>query len=101
MGAAVGEAQAGTGDQGVYVTRPGLGRYPRADVGRDAAHAPPLALDLAGVEPRANLDPQAPHAVAHRTGAPHGPLRRVECCQEAVAGGVDLLALEAGQLAAD
>jgi hypothetical protein len=48
----------------------------------------------------ADLERQRPHRFDHGKGAPHRRDRTVEGCEEAVPGGCDLPAAEAGRLAA-
>src|SRR5918912_3540752 len=83
------------------LTRPGQRRDPRAGVDGDPAHLPVRELALAGVEPCAELEPEAAHAVADRARGADRACGPVEGGEEAVAGGVDLAPAVARELAAD
>src|SRR5262245_51174005 len=70
-------------------------RDPGPDVDRDAARLAGDQLDLAGVDPRAHLDPQVGHRIADPNGATDPASRPVERREEPVTRGVDLGAPEA------
>src|SRR5205085_6553659 len=105
--AALLEGDPGAGDEiahrarDEHLARPGERRDPRTGVDGDAAHLAVRELALAGVESCAQLEPEAPHAVADRAGGADRPRRPVEGGEEAVAGGVDLPSAVARELAAD
>ena len=81
------------------VAGPGEARDASADVHREAAHLLPHTLAFAGVESRANRDAHLPHRLDDLSRAFQSLRRRVERCEQTVAGGVDLLAVEPFQLA--
>src|SRR6266581_4701649 len=64
-------------------------RDARADVDSDAAKLRPHHLALAGMEPGADLEPEAPDAVADRARGAYTPSRPVEGREETVARCVD------------
>src|SRR5919197_3887134 len=72
--AALLEVDPGAGDEVAngardeHLARPGERRHARAGVHGDPAHLPVRQLALAGVEPGAQLEPEAAHAVADRAG---------------------------------
>src|SRR5439155_23692783 len=96
VGATVLEVESGPGHKITDRTRrehlpgPGLILHPRADHGGDAAELPGDPLALAGVEPRADLDPQRTDRVASGEAAAHGARRAVEGCVEPVTSRVPL-----------
>src|SRR5919197_291292 len=102
--AALLEGDPGAGDEVAHrardehLARPGEGRDARAGVNRDAAHLPVRELALAGVEPGSELEPEPPDRLLDRVGGPDCPRRSVECCEEAVPRGVDLLPPETVEL---
>ena len=74
------------------LSRLGGGHHPRGDVHTDAAHVARISvsqLDLAGVEPGAELDPQRSYVVGERARAADRPRQAIEGGQDAVAGGLD------------
>ena len=76
-------------------------RDPGAEVDGEALDARVGELDLARVEPGADLEAEPANRVADRAGAPDRARRAVERGQEAVAGDPDLLAAEPLQPVAD
>src|SRR5829696_1681342 len=76
-------------------------RHARADVHRHAGHVVAHDLDLAGVDARANLEPQLSGAVAGLARAPDRARRPVEGGEEAVPERLDLVTLECAQGLAD
>ena len=72
-----------------------------ADVDGDPADLAVDQLALAGVQAGADLEAELAHRLGDRAGAADRPGRAVEGGEEAVAGGVDLLAAEPDQLAPD
>src|SRR2546423_14547095 len=105
--AALLEGDPGAGDEVAHrardehLARPGERRDARAGVDGDSAHLPVRELALARVQPGAELEPEAAHAVADRPRGADRARRPVEGGEEAVAGGVDLAAAEAHELCAD
>ena len=67
-------------------------------VNRDAADVRVAQLDLTGVQPDPDLDPEAPRAIAYRTRAADGAGGAVEGCDEAVTCRLDLATTESLQL---
>ena len=76
-------------------------RDPRADHHREPRDLALVELALAGVDARADVEPELADALDDRLGAADRPRRAVEGREEAVAGRVLLLAAVARQLAAD
>jgi hypothetical protein len=83
------------------LTRVGPSGDPRTDVHGDAGDPVVSELDLAGVEPRPDLEIQRSHRRNNRLSAADGPSRAVERCEEAIAGRIHLTAVEPLQLAPD
>src|SRR5439155_24867411 len=75
--------------------------HSRAGVGGDPGDLAVEQLALARVQAGSHLDSQCADSFDDRLGAADRPCRPVEAGQEAVAGGVDLAAAEADELAAD
>src|SRR5689334_7153280 len=84
-----------------HLSRFGEGRDPRADVDCDSAGLAVHEFALAGMQTRAYLQVEVADALADSEGAADRPRRAVEGGEEAVAGGVHLLAAETPQLRAD
>lgn len=107
VGAAIVEAEVGAGDQILDragdedLARPRQRGYPRPDMHRDPADAIWSYLDLAGVQPRADLKAERPHRLADAAGTANRPRRAVEGCEEAVSRRVDFGASVALQLLPD
>src|SRR2546423_13682646 len=105
--AALLEGDPGAGDEVAHrardehLARACEGGDARAGVEGGPAHLPVRDLALAGVEPGAELEPEAAHAVPDRAGGADRSRRPVEGGEEAVPGGVDLAAAVADELAAD
>jgi hypothetical protein len=68
---------------------------------RDAAGLVSNQLALAGVQARADLQPERAHGVGYRARTAHSARGAVKGGKEAIAGGVDLAPAELGQFAAD
>jgi hypothetical protein len=75
--------------------------YARRDRDRDPCYLAPLELRLAEVKSGADLEAELANGLDGRCGAAHGGTRRVEGDEEAVAGRVDLAAVEPLDLPAD
>src|SRR6267143_3930170 len=73
----------------------------RADVHRDAGELGAAHFALAGVQPRAHLEPQPLDTLGDGTRGSHAARGAVERSQEPVAGGVDLPATEVYEALAD
>src|SRR5437867_351470 len=82
----------GAGDE--HFPRRRLSGDTRAGVNRDAADAVVDQLDLAGVNARADVDPQVSQAIDDLERAADRARRTVERCEESVTGTLDLPSLE-------
>src|SRR5437867_2572441 len=104
MSAAVLEGEAGAGDEVLdgardeHLAGPGLRSDPRARVDGDPGDLAVQEFALAGVQAGAHLEPQLADLLDDRLRAADRPRGPVEAREEAVAGGVDLPAAEAGEL---
>ena len=84
-----------------YLVRSGGGGDSGADRHGQACHLAVVEFALAGVDARAQFESEIANALDECLGTANGPCRAVEGREEAVAGGVALLATEAGQLTAN
>ena len=104
---AVFEEEPGAGDQILdrlrdeHLACAGGGGDPGADRDGQAGDFPVVKLALAGVDACADLEAEFAHGFGDRLGASDRAGGAVEGREEAVAGGVALLAAEADQLSAD
>ncbi len=76
-----------------HVVRPAERAHPRADVDGDAAHGVTVELDLAGVQPGADLDAEFAHAGDDGGCASQRLAGRGERREEPVPSGIDLPAV--------
>ena len=83
-----------------HLARPGLGGHSCADADGDSRELAVVQLTLAGVQARAQVEPELADMGDDRLRTADGARRPVEGREEAVARGVELLATEAGELAA-
>jgi hypothetical protein len=106
VGAAVLELDPGPGDEVLdglrheHLAFARLGRDARARVHGDPADGIACELDLAGVEPGTHAEPGGGDVLRDGARAADRPRRPVERREEAVAGGVDLAAAKACEVAA-
>src|SRR5215216_7759996 len=86
--------QVANGPGGQDVPRLGGCHHPGRDVYGDAADVAAAQLDLAGVQPRSDLDADASQLISEGGRAADRPSGSVEGRQDAVADGLDELAAE-------
>src|SRR3989442_2780118 len=107
MGSVLAKVETGACDEILHrarhqdLARPRLCHDARACMDGHAGELVIHALALARVAPGADFDTEAPHGITDALGATYGPGRPVECCEEAVAGTVDLTPTVAIDLLAD
>ena len=86
------------GSRNEDLARFGAGLHARTDVHRDAHDRLATRLDLAGVQPGPDLQPERAQRIPNRRRAADRPGRTVERRQEPVARGVDLVSAEPREL---